>query len=366
MKRVGYLYEKMLNLDIIKLAIHKAAQGKTTRGYIAVVLNDIDNYARQILTMLETDSVTLSPNRQITLYDRSCEKTRIITVPKFYPDQIIHWVVMLVLEPVIKRGMYRYSCGSVPNRGGMEAKRYVERIIKQDKARYVAKLDISKFFNNVKPAILMSLFRRKIKDERFLRLIEKILENGGNCLPIGYYTSQWFSNFYLERFDHFVKEQLKVDDYVRFVDDMLLSGTNKRKLRRNVAAMDEYLKTNLGVELKGNYQIWKIHSRPIDFVGFRFYRHKTLLRKKIYYRLCRRLRNVKKAGYITVKQAQGLLSLTGWLTHINGLKFYKERIYPIAPKWKLKRIVSNHSKKLLNGGNYDGKGIQQKKVAGNG
>ena len=171
MKRVGYLYEKMLNLDLIKLAIRKAAQGKTARGYIAVVLNDIDSHAQKIKAMLESESVMLSPNRQITLYDRSCEKTRLITVPKFYPDQIIHWVVMLVLEPVIKKGMYRYSCGSIPNRGGMEAKRYVERVIREDKARYVAKLDISKFFNNVKPAILMTLFRRKIKDEKFLRLI---------------------------------------------------------------------------------------------------------------------------------------------------------------------------------------------------
>ena len=362
MKRVGYLYEKMLNLDLIKLAIHKAAQGKTTKGYIAVVLNDIETYAQNIKTMLETGDVILSPNKQIPLYDRSCEKTRIITVPKFYPDQIIHWLVMLVVESVIRRGMYRYSCGSVPNRGGMEAKRFIERVIKQGKARYVAKLDISKFFNNVKPAILMSLFRRKIKDEKFLRLIEKVLENGGDCLPIGYYTSQWFSNFYLERFDHFVKEQLKVQDYIRFVDDMVLFGTNKRKLRRAVEAMNEYLKTNLGLKLKDNYQIWKIHSRPIDFVGFRFYKNKTLLRKKIYFRLCRRLRNVKKANYITVTQAQGLLSLTGWLTHINGLKFYKERIYPIAPKWKLKSIVSKHSKKLY-GGINDGKGIQQRKVA---
>ena len=71
MKRVGYLYEKMLNLDLIKLAIRKAAQGKTTRGYIAVVLNDIDSYARKIKAMLESESVTLSPNRQITLYDHS-------------------------------------------------------------------------------------------------------------------------------------------------------------------------------------------------------------------------------------------------------------------------------------------------------
>ena len=54
-----------------------------------------------------------------------------------------------------------------------------------------------------------------------------------------------------------------------------------------------------------------------------------------------------KSGYITVHQAQGILSLLGWLSHINAWRFYKEKIYPYAPKSRLKNIVSNHAKKLL-------------------
>jgi len=360
MKRVGYIYEKICDIDLIKRAIRKAAQGKTQKHYIAKVLEKIDYYAEQIKIMLETDSVVLSENRYIELFDRSCSKLRQITVPKFYPDQIIHWALMLVLEPVITKGMYRYSCGSVPNRGGMEAKRFVERALKDTSVRYVAQLDISKFFNNVKPDILLSLFRRKIKDERLLSLIQKVLENGGDCLPIGYYTSQWFSNFYLETFDHYVKETLKIKYYVRYADDMVLLDTNKRKMRKAIAKMEEFLE-KLGLHLKENYQVWKVDSRPIDFVGFRFYKNKTHLRKKIFFRLCRRVRKVKKTGYITVSQARGLLSLLGWLTHINGLKFYKEQIYKYAPKWKLKRIVSDYAKKQ-NGGIHNGKSIQQRKV----
>lgn len=360
MKRVGYLYEKICDIDLIKRAIRKAAQGKTQKHYIAKVLERIDYYAENIKVMLETDSVVLSENRHIELFDRSCSKLRQITVPKFYPDQIIHWALMLVLEPVINKGMYRYSCGSVPNRGGMEAKRFIEKALKDTSVRYVAKLDISKFFNNVKPDILLSLFRRKIKDERLLKLIDKVLINGGDSLPIGYYTSQWFSNFYLETFDHYAKETLGVKYYVRYVDDMVLLDTNKRKLRKAIGKMEEFLST-LGLHLKANYQVWKVHSRPIDFVGFRFYKNRVHLRKKIFYRLCRRVRKVKKSEYITVSQARGLLSLLGWLSHINGLKFYKERIYKYAPKWKLKQIISNYAKKQ-NGGIHNGKSIQQREM----
>lgn len=234
--------------------------------------------------------------------------------------------------------------------------------MKDTKVKYVAKLDISKFFNSVKPKYLLPMFERKIKDKKVIALIDKILTNGGDCLPIGYYTSQWFSNFFLEGFDHYVKEKLGIKYYVRYVDDMVLFDTNKRKLRKAIVLVEEYL-NSIGLRLKENSQIWKVNSRPIDFVGFRFYKEKVLLRKKIFFRLCRRVRRVRKAGYITLQQARGILSLLGWLTHINGWKFYKEKIYKYAPKWKLKQIISNYAKKTMEV-LKNGKSIQQTKMVG--
>ena len=362
MKRVGYLYEKMCDIDTVKRAIRNAAKGKNNRPYIAKILGDIDYYAQEILNMLQTENVQLSPNTYQNIFDTSCMKYRLITVPRFYPDQIIHWLVVMAIQPVLERGMYRYCCGSIPNRGGIDAKAFVETAIQDGKMRYVAKLDISKFFNSVNPTILLSMFERKIKDRKMLSLIEKVLRNGGDCLPIGYYTSQWFSNFFLEGLDHYIKEQLHIKYYVRYVDDMVLIDSNKRKLHKAVKAINEYLHT-IGLSLKSTWQVWKLHSRPIDFVGYRFYKHRTVLRKKIFFRLCRRIRKVKRTGRISPHQAMSILSLLGWLSHIKARGWYKKKIYPYAPKNKLKRIVSNHSKKL-NGGLHYGKGIQQRQVAG--
>lgn len=345
MKRIGNLCATMCDIETIKRAINNAAKGKRSRPYIAKVLRNIDYYAAELKEKLETHTVELSPNNYEEIYDSSCMKTRKITIPRYYPDQVIHWLVITAIQPVLERGMYRYCCGSVPRRGGIDAKAYVETAIQDSKMRYVAKLDVSKFFNSVKPDILLAMLRRKIKDEDMLELIAKILKNGGDELPIGYYTSQWFSNFYLEGLDHYIKEQLHIKYYVRYVDDMVLIDSNKRKLHRAIRAIEEYLGT-IGLKLKGNWQVWRLHSRPIDFVGYRFYKHKTILRKKIFYRLCRRTRKVRKSGYITPHQAMSLLSLLGWLSHINGCGFYKRNIYPYAPKNKLKRIVSNYSKKI--------------------
>lgn len=90
----------------------------------------------------------------------------------------------------------------------MDAKGYVEKAIRDKKMRYCAKMDISKFFDSVKPQILLDMLGKKIKDDKMLDLVAKILKNGGDKLPIGYYTSQWFSNFYLEELDHYIKEEL--------------------------------------------------------------------------------------------------------------------------------------------------------------
>lgn len=364
MKRIGNLYEKMCDVEFIKTAINNAAKGKRSRPYIAKILKNIDYYAASLKQRLESGSVELSPNSHCVIYDNSCLKKREITIPRFFPDQVIHWCVIMAIQPVLEKGMYRYCCGSIPNRGGIDAKAFVETAIKDDKMRYAAKLDISKFFNTVKPDILLGMFRRKIKDKKMLDLIGKILNNGGDGLPIGYYTSQWFSNFYLEGLDHYVKEQLHVKYYVRYVDDMVLIDSNKRKLHKAVKAIGEYLQ-GIGLSLKGNWQVWKLNSRPIDFVGYRFYKNKTLLRKRIFFRLCRRTRKIKKTGYTTVRQAMSMLSLIGWLSHINGCGFYKKNIYPHAPKNKLKRIVSNYDKKqnsevIKNGRRKE---IQQKVMA---
>jgi hypothetical protein len=126
---------------------------------------------------------------------------------------------------------------------------------------------------------------------------------------------------------------------------MVLIDSNKRRLHKAIKAIETYL-NGIDLHLKDNWQVWKLNSRPIDFVGYRFYKEKTLLRKRIFFRLCRRTRKVKKTGYITPHQAMSMLSLLGWLSHIDACNFYKRNIYPYAPKNKLKKIVSNHSKKL--------------------
>lgn len=348
MKRIGYIFEKISSVENLNAALDKACQHKRNKYFVRRILDNREYYIQKLHNELVTETYKLNPNIQKVIYERSSQKQRALTIPKFYPDQVIQWAVCLQLEPIIMRGMDRYCCGSIPGRGGHYGKKYIDRIIEHDtKTKYVLKLDIRKFFQSVNNDKLKELLRRKIKDPKALRLIDAIIDNGGDGLPIGYYTSQWFSNFYLEKLDHYIKEELRIRHYIRYVDDMVLLDTNKRKLHRAKDQIAAYLAENgYQVTIKDNWQLWKIHTRPLDFLGYRFYKHKTVLRKRIFYAMSHKVRLVKKRGYCTVKCARALISSLGWLKHIPGGKhYYLNNIKPVISKRELTKIISTYDKK---------------------
>ena len=116
-----------------------------------------------------------------------------------------------------------------------------------------------------------------------LDLLYKIIDTTETGLPIGFYTSQWFSNFYLMDFDHFVKEKLKARHYIRYMDDIVILSSNKKKLHKMKEEIINYLDQELNLKLKNNYQVFRFdyvknkkhYGRDIDFMGFRFFRNKT-------------------------------------------------------------------------------------------
>lgn len=285
-----------------------------------------------------------SPYVVKVIMDGANKKERTICKPNYYPDQIIHWALMLQIQPIIMRGMYPYSCGSIPRRGTGYGQKAIRRWLDTDKkgTKYCLKLDIKKFYPSIRNQLLKSAFRRKIKDDRCLWLIDKIIDSSSG-LPIGNYTSQWFSNFILEGLDHFIKEKLCAKYYLRYVDDLVLLGSNKRKLHKAMDAITEYL-NSLGLEPKANWQVFKIDKRPIDFLGLKFYRNRTTLRKRTALRIMRRMRKIAKKERLNRKDACAIISYWGWVLRSNSFKFYHKYIRPVASIGKAKRTVSRYAK----------------------
>lgn len=89
-KRVGFLYEKMLDRAFITETIRLVANGKKKRRSVRRVLANIDAYAEKLLVMLRTDSFIPSKPKVKRVYDVSSRKWRDIKVVPFYPDGCVH------------------------------------------------------------------------------------------------------------------------------------------------------------------------------------------------------------------------------------------------------------------------------------
>lgn len=349
MKRVGYIYPKIYEIENIKRAILEASRGKRTQRRVAKVLNNIDKYALKIQGLLKSKSFKPSDPIIKTIQDNSSGKVRTIYKPNFYPDQIVHWALMLQIEPIIMRGMYQYSCGSIPKRGASYGQKAVRKWLDTDvkNTKYCLKMDVAKFYPSINNNILKRMFRRKIKDADSLWLIDTIIDSNQGQ-PIGFYTSQWFANFYLEGLDHFIKEKLRIKYYVRYVDDLVMFGPNKRKLHRARKEIDTYLK-GVKLQVKSNWQVFPIKSRDVDFLGLRFYRNKTILRKRNALRIHRRARKIKKKGGLNDRDASAVISYWGWLKRTDSYNFYHKNIKPNVTIKQARKVVSINAKiKLRN------------------
>lgn len=346
MKRIGNLWEKIIDKNNIQLAIYNASKGKRNRRVVQKILNNIVFYTNEIQKIL-IDGYIPNQYKKKKIFDGARQKERIIYKPKFYPDQIVHWCLMQVIEDVIQKGMYKFCCASVKGRGELYATKYIEKILIKDRknTKYYIKLDIKKFYPSINKEILKNKFRNIIKDRNTLILMDAIVDSFEDSgVPIGNYTSQHFANYYLQNLDHYIKENLKAKYYCRYMDDIIIFGANKKKLHKMLDEIILFLKKEK-LEVKKNYKVAKTDACLIDFIGRRFGRGYTILRDTTFLRFKRRIKKVSKKKYINFKDATAVISYYGILKHTNSYKIKKKYLYPYINLEKCKGVIRNESRK---------------------
>ncbi|MFI3202524.1 MAG: RNA-directed DNA polymerase, partial [Eubacteriales bacterium] len=330
---------------------------------VAKILKNKSENAGIIKKILESEEYKIPTHEIVEINDGFSKKKRKIIKPKYKYEQIIHHAIVQTIEPIITRGMYEYSCGSIPGRGGHYGKKYIERFINknQKEIKYCCKMDIYHFFQSVNHKKIKELFRKKIRDEKLIRLLEKHIdaycdhEEGGEKygIPLGYYTSQWFSNWYLQQLDHHIKKS-GAKCYVRYMDDMIIFGRNKKSLHKLRKEISRFLKEELDLEMKGNWQVFRFDfmtkdkirkGRHLDFMGYRFYRDKTTLRKTIMLRATRKAAKMHKKEKITWCDASQMLSYLGWIKTADCHGSYEKYIKEKVNVKKLKKIISNKNRR---------------------
>lgn len=328
-KRLGYIItEENVTEELCRTAILEASKKKRSRAGVKRVLRDLQHYTQKLREIILSGTYEPSPYKECHIVDRGSKKHRVLHKPKFFPDQCVHHVAIKLVEPRLKARIDTYAIASVKGKGTIYGYRAIRRWLGKDPrhTKYCLKCDIRHCYENIKPEYVVRAFEKFVKDKKYLDLIRRIAYSH-TSLPLGNYTSAWFENLLLLELDKLCHENSA--HYLRYVDDFILIGPNKRKLR-NLLLKIELCLAEQGLWLKGNYQVFPIRKRGIDILGYRFYHSHTLLRKRNALRIMRAARKWRK--HKTPYRARALLSLAGNIKWFNSNNFRNKYLVGISRK----------------------------------
>lgn len=318
MKRIGKLFEKIYDIDNLLLAHKNASKGKKTKydrtkfkQEIRVVNGDLMNHMYKLQKML-IDKTFVNSEYEVFIKNDTGKERTIYKLP-YFPDRILHHAIMQILGPIWKKTFIADTYQSIKGRGIHKAKKKIEPLVRKTRRDlYVLKIDIKKFYPNVDNEILKKIIRRKIKCKGTLWLLDNIIDSI-NGLPIGNYLSQALGNLYLTYMDHKLKETCKLTAYFRYCDDIVIFSRTKVHLHKLRIYMSKYLKEELKLDMKSNYQVFPIRSRGLDFLGYRFFHNYTLVRKSIVTRFKKAVIEKKYDKYFN----NIIASYNGWFISSN-------------------------------------------------
>lgn len=321
MKRVGNLYDQIISIENLMQADERARKGKALSYGVRKHDQNRKVNIEELHRVLSAGEYKTSKYHVFSIVTDNGKEREIYRLP-YYPDRICHHAIMGIMEPLWTSIMTRDTYSCLKGRGIHGALRAVKEGLKDEMNQYCLKLDIRKFYPSIDHYILKKIVRRKIKDKRLLALLDEIIDSA-HGVPIGNYLSQFFANLYLSYFDHWLKEELKVKYYYRYADDIVILSSSKQELHGLLVSINHYFNEHLNLQLKGNYQVFPITARGIDFVGYVFYHKHTLMRKSIKKRMCKKSARLNNLNITDSAYRQAICSHTGWAKHCDSKHLLK-------------------------------------------
>jgi len=282
----------------------------------------------------ELRSFRYRPGSYANFYIHEPKKRLISAAP--FRDRVVHHALCNVIEPRFER---RFIFDSYANRVGKGTHRALDRLQQFAwRFRYALRMDIVQHFPSIDHAILRDTLTRVIREPDVLWLVDRIVESDASVLdgeyslvwfpgddlfsvlrprglPIGNLTSQFWSNCYLDPFDHFVKRELRCSAYLRYVDDFALFSDSRRELWHwRDAIVDRLAKMRLTVHARA--QVVPVNA-GIPWLGFVVFPTHRLLKARKVHHFSRRLHDRWRAycaGEISFAEFDA--TVQGWINHV--------------------------------------------------
>jgi len=281
MHRVKHLFERVCSMRNLRLAAKAALRGKRTRPAGAMFFMEMEKELPALHEELRDGTYAHGGYHYFWIHD---PKDRLVAAAPFR-DRVVHHAIVRVIEPIFEGRFIEDSFACRLGKGTHAAMRRTLHFARR--YRCALKYDVSKYFPSIDHEVLIGLVARVIGDRRVLGLLKRILDThadaelrhwvpGGGLfdyetrrtgLPIGNLTSQFLANVYLNPLDHFVKHDLRVRGYVRYMDDFLLFGDDRGMLRKHGARIKDKL-AELRLRMHPDKYRLTPTAKGVDFAGF--------------------------------------------------------------------------------------------------
>lgn len=366
------LFNSICSMDNLYRAYQNAKSGKGWYKEVKQIEKRPFYYLAGLQYMLKNHLFKTS-EYEIFILNEGKKKRDVYKLP-FFPDRIAQWAILQVIEPFLVANMTADTYSAIPGKGiqpivndlrgyyktkrvdGKKKSVWVPSILLSDEenTRYCYKIDPHHYYQSINHEVLKQKFRKVFKDPELLWLLDEIVDSINTAteedlielslsgeievdpntgIPIGNYMSQYSGNFYLSSFDHWVKEELHVKHYYRYMDDVVIFASSKEELHEIHRKVTAYTRDYLHLNIKGNYQIFPTKVRGVDFVGYRFFGEYTLLRKSTAINFKRKMRACRKKMENNIPHTYSewcsFNSYKGWLGNCDSYRLFKKYMEPL-------------------------------------
>lgn len=255
-------------------AHRKARRGKGTKAEVLKFEESLMSNIAKLQRGLERKTYRISGYRYFKIYE---PKERDI-MSLMYRDRIIqHAICDYVLEPFLDERLIYDNAACRRGKGTHFALDRLKKFMRDAYGKwgtdfYVLKCDVRRYFYSIDHDILKKHLYRYISDEDVKWLLDVIIDSSGAevGVPIGNMTSQWFAVFYLDALDRYIKEELKIKFYSRYMDDFVLLHNDREYLNECLRKIKIFLAEELHLELNEKTQIFPAKN-GVDYIGFHTY-----------------------------------------------------------------------------------------------
>ncbi len=324
MKRVDNLLELIADPENLRLAFWKARKGKTYSRQVIAYRNNLEYNLLILREQILTGLVEVGDYHYFKIFE---PKARQICASAF-KEQVLHHALMNICHRYFEQVHIFDSYASRKGKGTYAA---LERAkLFTQKNIWFLKLDVRKFFESIHHEVLKGQLYHKFKDFKLLKIFEKIIDSyeskPNRGLPIGNLTRQYFSNHYLTGLDHYIKEELQIKAYVRYMDDMILWHNDKDFLKDAKKHIRAFVECKLRCELKP--EILNRTKYGLPFLGYRTFPYRVKLLQQSKIRFIKKIQIAERkldTGVWTQEQyKRSVLPLLAFTLHANTKEFRRK------------------------------------------